>query len=282
MKCAWITGTGGLIGHHLLKVADCLARDYSVVGLNRQVLDLRDARSVRARFARESPGLLIHCAAMSSSGQCERQPVEARQINVEVTAFLADLFAQGRMVFFSTDLVFDGRKGFYTENDAPHPLGVYARTKVEAEAQVLNHPDHLVIRTSLNGGISPAGDRGFNEVLELAWRQGRITPLFTDEWRSPLPAAVTARATWELAQTHAHGIHHLAGAQRLSRLQIGELLAARHPELNPKLKACPLEDYDGPPRPADCSLDSAKAQKLLSFKLPGLAEWLEANPAEPF
>ena len=279
---AWITGSAGLIGNQLLELASTHAPQISVVGLTRAALDLTDHDAVQARFQQDRPHLLIHCAAMSSSLQCEQQPAEAHRVNVAATTFLAKLFSRGRMVFFSTDLVFDGTRGNYEESDTPRPLGVYARSKVEAEAAVLTHPNSIVLRTSINGGISPAGNRGFNEVLELAWQSRRTTKLFADEFRCPIAAPVTARATWELAQSEVDGICHLAGAQRLSRWAIGELLAARHPELHPRLEPGSLQDYQGPPRAADVSLNCARAQSLLSFKLPGLAQWLADNPNAPF
>jgi len=253
-----------------------------VIALNRKTLDLTNFGALRQRFAQDSPSLLIHCAAISRSPQCEQDPDLARLMNVDVTGFLAELFTDKRMLFFSTDLVFDGRKGDYCEEDSPEPFGVYARTKLDAEARVLAHPNHMVIRTSLNGGMSPTGDRGFNEGLRNKWKAGGATRLFHDEFRSPIAAPVTARATWELAKFGTPGIYHLAGSERLSRLRIGELVAARHPELNPQIESCSLKDYDGPPRSADCSMNCAKAQERLTFKLPGLTGWLEANPKEPF
>jgi dTDP-4-dehydrorhamnose reductase len=246
------------------------------------MFDLTDCNAVLKRFQHDSPCLLLHCAAMTNTTECEQHPAQAQRINVDVSRFLADLFAEGRMVFFSTDLVFDGTTGCYREEDPCNPLNSYARTKVEAEEGVLAHANHLVIRTSLNGGVSRAGNRGFNEMLELAWKQGRGTSLFVDEFRCPIPATVTARATWELALSDACGICNVAGAQRLSRWEIGQLVAARHPELRPKIEPASLQDYHGPPRAADVSLNCNKAQKFLSFKLPGLAEWLEANPDAPF
>jgi dTDP-4-dehydrorhamnose reductase len=279
---AWITGSAGLIGHHLVTQAATCAPACKAIPLHRQVLDLTDGDAVARRFRVEKPALLIHCAAISQSGQCERDPAQAQRVNVDVTAHLAELFAAGRVVFFSTDLVFSGQQGNYSEADAIGPLGVYARTKVEAEGIVRAHPNHVIIRTSLNGGISPRGNRGFNEMLQLAWKAGKTTPLFEDEFRCPLPAAVTARATWELAQSKVAGTYHVAGAERLSRLQIGELIAARHPELNPSIQAGSLRQYQGAPRAPDCSLDISKVAQQLSFPLPGLSEWLASNPDEPF
>lgn len=282
MKTAWVTGSAGLIGSHLVQRAADLAPDWSVIALNREDLELTDFDAVARRFAQDSPSLVIHCAAMSNSIECEKQPGSARRVNVDVTACLAELFADHRMVFFSTDLVFDGRKGNYAEEDAPAPLGAYARTKLEAEAVVLAHPRHMVLRTSINGGISPKRNRGFNEALEQAWKEGQTTRLFVDEFRCPIAAPITARATWELVQAGASGLYHLAGGERLSRLQIGQLLAARHPELNPRIDAGSIKDFEGPKRAADCSLNCGKAQSLLSFQLPGLTQWLAANPNEPF
>jgi len=78
----------------------------------------------------------------------------------------------------------------------------------------------------------------------------------------------------------AAGLFHVAGKERLSRWQIGELLAARWPQLNPKLEPGSIKDYAGPPRSADTSLKCAKAEGLLGRPLPGLSEWLKAHPEE--
>jgi len=278
----WITGAGGLIGSYLVQTVRSSEPASLVIGLSRAQLDLLDLAAVQRRFKQEKPSLVIHCAAMSKSSACQAQPELARKLNVETTRFLAELAADATFVFFSTDLIFDGRKGNYIETDPANPLSIYAETKVAAEAIVARHPRHLIIRTSLNGGRSPTGDRGFNEVLVHAWRAGRAVSLFEDEFRSPIAAMETARAVWALIERGATGVYHVAGAQRLSRFQIGELLAARWPELKPQINRTSLKTYPGPPRAPDTSLNCTKAQKLLSFALPGLTDWLKANPDESF
>lgn len=279
---AWITGAGGLIGNYLVQTARDHAPEWNIVPLTRGRLDLLDFAAVRRAFREDRPRLVIHCAALSRSTECQARPDLARRLNVDATALLAELAAEVAFVFFSTDLVFDGRKGHYVETDPVGPLSVYAQTKAAAESIVLANPRHTVVRTSLNGGTSPRGDRGFNEELRRAWQAGRQVTLFTDEFRSPLPAVVTARAVWELVRANRPGLYHLAGAERLSRWQIGQLLAARWPALAPRLAAGSLRDYTGAPRAPDTSLDCAKLQKLLSFPLPGLSQWLAAHPDEPF
>lgn len=281
-KKVWITGVGGLIGNYLVQTAPQFAADWEVIGLTRTQLDLANYHAVSDRFRADQPALIIHCAALSKSPACQANPALAQKLNVEVTEHLAGLAADIPFIFFSTDLVFDGRKGNYGETDSVNPLSVYAETKAAAERIVLANSNHTVIRTSLNGGISPAGDRGFNEEMRVAWQAGRTLKLFTDEFRCPIPAAVTARAVWELAARNEPGLCHVAGGQRLSRWQIGRLLAARWPQLGPIIEPGSLKDYQGAPRAPDTSLNCAKAQKILSFRLPGLMEWLTAHPDEPF
>jgi dTDP-4-dehydrorhamnose reductase len=278
---AWITGAGGLIGNYLVQAAPAVAPEWNVVGLTRAALDLTDSSAVRERFLRDSPRLVVHCAALSQSPDCEANPTLARRLNVEVTALLAELSGGIPFVFFSTDLVFDGRAGNYNESATVSPLSVYGETKVAAEQIVRSNPRHTIIRTSLNGGASPTGNRGFNEQLRRAWQSGKTTRLFTDEFRSPIAAEVTARAVWELVAQNEPGLYHVAGSQRLSRWEIGQLIAARWPGLNPKLEPASLTEYCGAPRPPDTSLNCAKAQKLLSFPLPGLRDWLASHATEP-
>ena len=282
MKTIWITGAGGLIGNYLVQSAPEFAPGTTVMGLTRAALDLQDSSAVRAEFRRQNPQLVIHCAALSKSPECEAKPALARKLNLEVTALLVELAAQVPLVFLSSDLVFDGRSGNYDESSPPNPLSVYAETKAAAERIVLANPKHLVIRTSLNGGTSPTGDRGFNEQMRRAWQAGQCLRLFTDEYRSPSAAAVTARATWELAGQGRTGLYHVAGSERMSRYQIGQLLAACWPQLHPRIEPASLKEYTGAPRAPDTSLNCAKAQKLLSFRLPGLTDWLSAHPDEAF
>jgi dTDP-4-dehydrorhamnose reductase len=281
-RTVWITGAGGLVGNYLVQTAPQFAPGWRTRGLTRADLDLADFEEVRRTFRNDAPQLVIHCAALSKSPECQKNPGLARTLNVEVTAQLAELTADVPFIFFSTDLVFDGRAGNYDESAAVNPLSVYAETKAAAEKIVLANPRHTVIRTSLNGGTSPTGNRGFNEQLRQALTDGQTVKLFTDEFRSPIPAVVTARAVWELAAQNKPGLYHIAGSERLSRWEIGNLIAARWPQLKPKLEAGSLTEYHGAPRAPDTSLNCKKIQKLLSFPLPALTEWLAARPDEIF
>ncbi len=261
-----------------MQTATEFAPECSVLGLTRAALDLTDANAVREKFQRDQPQLIIHCAAQSQVPACDADPKLAWKLNVEVTQTLAELAQNIPLIYFSTDLVYDGRKGNYIETDATNPLSFYGETKVAAEKIVLQNPKHIAIRTSMNCGNSPTGNRGFSDELRQLWRRGETVKLFRDEFRCPIFAGVTARAIWELAGKNIGGIFNLAGSERLSRAQIGELVASRFTELHPKIEVGSLAEYHGAPRPPDTSVQCAKVQKLLSFPLPKFSEWLAQHP----
>jgi dTDP-4-dehydrorhamnose reductase len=272
----WITGAGGLIGNYLVKVAAQFATWARPIPLRHPDLDITDEAAIRSRFVTDRPDAVIHCAAMSTSRGCQDHPALAHKVNVQATAALAEIARDVPILFFSTDLVFDGQQGRYREEDAVNPLSVYGETKLAGERIVLAHPDGLIIRTSLNCGDSPSGTRGLDEQLRAAFASGQTLRLFNDEFRCPIPAEATARAAWELLEKQQRGIFHIAGAERLSRFEIGSLLAARWPELNPKIEPASFKEYDGAPRTPDTSLDCAKASRILSFALPKLSEWVNS------
>lgn len=275
-RLVWITGARGLIGNYLVQTAPKFAPSWRVRALTRPDLDLTNFAAVRGAFQKEAPQMIIHCAALAQTPTCEKYPKLARQLNVEITALLAELAADIPFIFFSSDLVFDGRAGNYDESAAPNPLSVYARTKVEAEEIILANPKHIVVRTSLNFGSSPAGDRAFNEQMRQAVERGETLKLFADEFRCPIPAVETARAVWELAARNRPGLYHVAGGERLSRWEIGELLV-KYWKLKPKIEPASLRDFHGLPRSPDTSLNCAKVQALLSSPLPRFSQWLAQN-----
>ncbi|MBA5875293.1 MAG: sugar nucleotide-binding protein [Nitrospira sp. CR1.2] len=277
---ALVTGAAGLIGGYLLRSASRWAPDWEVHGVTRAEVDLTDRPQVQRVWNRYRPDLVIHCAALSRTGLCEQDPALARRINVEATRSLADLAKDVPFIFLSTDQVFDGAKGRYAETDAVHPLNVYGHTKTEAEPLVLEHPTHAVVRIALTAGTSPTGDRSFVEDMLRAAAKGTRLTLFTDEFRCPLPAGALVRALWEFGLQRRPGLYHLGGQERLSRWEIGELLAARFPELRSAIQPGSVADYHGPPRPPDLSMRSDKIQALLSFRLPGFRQWLTENPSD--
>lgn len=280
MKIVWITGANGLIGNYLVQSAPSAAPHWRVRALTRTDFDLLDFAAVERAFNKDQPQLVIHCAAITVVSEAQKNPELAQRVNVGITKFLAKLAADIPLVFFSTDLVFDGRQGNYSETDIPNPLTRYGETKVAAEEIVLQNSRHLVVRTSINAGPSPSGSRAFDEQLRRSLQSaGSAMTLFTDEFRCPIPAATTALAVWELVEKNCAGLYHVAGAEKLSRLEIGRLLIQRWPEIQTEIKSDSAKDFPGPPRALDTSLDISKAQNVLACPLPKFSEWLAVNDA---
>jgi dTDP-4-dehydrorhamnose reductase len=268
----------GLIGGYLVRTAARWAPQWKVRGVTRAEADLTDSAQVQELWRQCRPSLVIHCAALSRTGACEQDPAQARCINVEATERLAGLARDIPFIFLSTDQVFDGAKGWYVETDAVHPLNVYGQTKAEAEQVVLENPAHSVVRIALTAGTSPTRDRSFVEdMLRTAAKGDEADALYR---RVSLPHSgwsIGARALWEFAAQPRAGLYHLGGSERLSRWEIGELLARRYPELRPWIQPGSVADYHGPPRPPDLSMRSDKMQALLSFRLPGFRHWLNGD-----
>jgi len=271
---AIITGAAGLIGQYLVRTASRWAPGWDVQGLSRADLDLTDRANVERTWQSIKPNAVIHCAALSRTKDCEQNPDEARRINVEVTAYLAQLSQDIPFIFLSSGEVFDGRTGWYSERDEPNPINVYGKTKLEAEQAVLQNPRQTVVRIVLTAGTSETGDRSFVEDMCRTAKAGRDVTLYADEFRCPLPAAVIARVIWELVDSEQPGLYHLGGSDRLSRWEIGETLLPWCPELKSRLIRGSALNHVGSPRPADLSLRYDKIQNLLSFRIPGFREWL--------
>jgi dTDP-4-dehydrorhamnose reductase len=281
MAKIWVTGAAGLIGGEVVRSAARWCPDDTVVGLTRADFDLTDPGAVERRFRQDDPDVIIHCAALSRPVDCELHPDLARRVNVLATRQLAELAAGRCLIYLSTDLVLDGAKGGYTEEDPANPLHLYGETKLAGEEAVRGHDEHLVVRTALNFGASASRDRGFNEQMRAALAAGRDFTLFEDEYRCPLATEVTARALLELARVRVGGLYLLGGAERVSRWQIGLALRERWGKLPGTIRPGSLKEYQGPPRAADLSMHCSKVQSLLSFRLSGFHEWLGRHPEAP-
>ncbi len=279
-----ITGGTGFLGGHLLRKArpdwDVYAihrgRAVDAPGINWIKADLTDSGETARAFAFVGPRSLIHAAALSDIDRCQARPDEARLVNTEASAGLAGLCRKTgcRMVFVSTDMVFDGTRGLYRETDATGPVNGYGETKVAAEQAVAAEcPTAVCARTALIYGIPAFGGRSFSHAMINRLSAGETVTLFTDQFRTPILAQNLADALLELAESDFAGILHLGGGERISRYDFG-LLAASARGLPPYLIRPGRMNEPPPaaPRPADVSLDSSKASVVLGTRLIGCGE----------
>jgi dTDP-4-dehydrorhamnose reductase len=234
-------------------------------GVPLQPVELGDYDSLARAFAVARPDVVLHAGAMARIAECHRDPERARRINRDGSAVLAELTAQtgARLVLVSTDLVFDGERGNYREDDPVRPLSIYGQTKVAAEEAVLPTPRAAVARMSLLIGPSLCGRPSFFDEQVAALCGGRSVTLFTDEWRTPLDLPTAARALVALAQSDYTGVIHISGPERLSRLEMGQRLATALGTGAHGIVAATRDQAPAPePRPRDTSLDSSRWRRL--------------------
>jgi dTDP-4-dehydrorhamnose reductase len=223
-------------------------------------VDLTNADQTVAAFADARPDLVVHAAAICRIDACFADPELAERVNVGGTRLLCELASRhrARLVYVSTDLVFNGERGSYREADRAVPLSRYGSSKLRGEQPVLEATGNAVARVSLLFGPSLNGRPSFFDQQCTALREGRALKLFEDEWRTPLSLATAASALIELAVSPYCGTLHLGGPERMSRWEMGQRLA-RTLGCDPSpVVRCRQTDVQVPePRPQDVSLDSS-------------------------
>jgi dTDP-4-dehydrorhamnose reductase len=270
-----LTGASGQLGGHVAERLGTGGPELSAwsgsergerAGVALRPVDLADLGAVERALGEDDPAVVIHAAAVSSIEAVRLDPARARAVNVTATQFLAAWCARHgrRMVYTSTDLVFDGRNGRYREDDSPGPVMAYGLTKLEAEAAVLEVPGGVVARMSLMFGPACGGQATYVDRMVAALRRGEPQTFFEDEFRSPLDLATAADVLVRLGASDVAGLVHVGGAERLSRFDLARRIAAAL-GLDPALvRANRQGDVTFPePRPADVSLDTTRLLSLL-------------------
>jgi len=268
-----ITGASGFLGWHLCRLA---AAKWSVIGVARRnpvaaddatplAGDLRDAGFVATLLETIQPGAVIHAAAESSSDACEKQGNATRRINVIAAENLARECGLRKLpfVFTSTDMVFDGTRPPYGEDDPTTPISAYGRQKAEAEACILACcPEALICRLPLLIGCSGVTGGSFSMRIVKALIAGNPLNLFVDEYRTPVDGESAAAGILTLLG-QATGILHLGGRDRISRYRMGLWLADIMGCRNDTLRPVSINDTPTAARRApDVSLNSQRAYKL--------------------
>ena len=283
-----LTGYGGFVAGsiiyharedwdvHALSLTEAPCRREGFTGYQ---FDLRDARQLREIFETVRPDAVVHTAALADIDYCQAHPQDAEEINVGVTTTLAGLCGDTdtRLILCSTDSVFDGVKGRYTEADAPGPLNVYAETKVKAEQAVLGTvAKGLVTRLSLVMGLPILGaGNSFLAKMISALKAGKQVPFPQNEIRTPVDVITLGRAFLELATKDCTGFLHLAGDTRLNRYEMACHIAQRLGFSEDLVIATDSNAMEGrAKRPNDASLDNSKAHTLLATPMRNLDEAL--------
>ncbi|OGS12652.1 MAG: hypothetical protein A2234_05525 [Elusimicrobia bacterium RIFOXYA2_FULL_58_8] len=217
---ALIIGSSGQIGGFL--AAGCAAGGMEACGAGvageEFRLDLAVPDSIKETFARARPGIVFLCSAMTHVDGCERNPELARRVNALGPALVAEhcRAAGARLVYLSTEYVFDGVAGPYGEDDPTNPVSVYGRTKLEGELAVLAVAGALVIRTTVVYSYDTAAKNFIMQLIANA-RSGAAMRVPKDQFSNPTYAPALAAAILALVSKGAAGIYNVVGPELMDR-----------------------------------------------------------------
>jgi dTDP-4-dehydrorhamnose reductase len=230
-------------------------------------------------FETYQPDLVVNTVAMTDVNHCEIEPNMAWHVNVMIAKNLALGCARCGigLVHISTDHLFDNADGLADENTPLKLINVYARTKAEAEACILDIlPDALVLRTNFYGwGTSYR--RSFSDLILTALRAGDRPMLFHDVMYSPIFVESLVRASHDLFIRRAQGIFHLVGDQSLSKYDFGLALAAEFGLDQSLIQPGSIAEVPHlTKRPRDMRLSNKKVRDFLGYELGSISSHLKA------
>src|SRR5437764_6265197 len=282
-----VTGASGLLGSTVLRSAlECGRKAFGICHTHHTTvphvattrLDLTDFESTENVISRMRPSSIIHCAAATNVDWCEENPEQAQRINLDAAEFLAGIAREisASFIHISTDSIFDGRCGNYSEADTPTPLNSYARSKLLAEEVVLRvHPCPLVVRVNFYGW------RAQNKPSLAQWvvdelRGGRDVPGFTDVFFCPMLANDLAEILFVMLDRRLSGIYNVVGSERISKYEFANRLAMLFGFDSARVIPCSVANARlRAPRPHDTSLNTDKISKVLGCALPNVESGLQ-------
>lgn len=253
------------------------AVNHEVVPLTHGDLDVTDAGAVARRVADGKPDAVINCAAYTDVDGAEDDLSGAMDLNADAAGTVAAAAAEvgARVVYPSTDYVFDGTKGEpYVESDATRPLSVYAQSKLAGERLTAEaNARHFIVRSAWLFGL--AGRSFPDTMLRLAADHGEVV-VVRDQVGSPTYTAHLAEAIVRLLDSDAYGVHHVAAAGECSWYELA-LELFRRAGVDCRVLSCTTEEFAAPaPRPPYSVLATERPEAILlpGWEL-GLAAYLD-------
>lgn len=270
-----ITGADGYIGSHLVEyfqkknlevhglVLDALERE------NFHQADITSSEAVLDIIAKVNPNIVIHSAGLSSLAQCEKDKETAEKINVQGTKNIVDSIKQvnteTKLVFFSSDYVFEGTSGNYKENDERSPKTVYGQNKKDAEDYVQSNVKNYIICRTAN--VYGKGGNFFKFLTETL-QEDKEVEVFDDVFYTPTYIDYLIDSLDQLMEKDYMGVMHIVGPERVSRYQFALKMAEAMGKDPRSIKA--VHQPEGGLIAADSSLDSGLLRGILNNFYPSL------------
>lgn len=278
-----VTGANGLLGQVLIK--DLVDKKYTVVATGKgpsrllmaaldnysyKDLDITNGPEIEKFILAEQPSLIVHAAAMTNVDQCELNKQDCYNVNVTATRFILDAakVIKARFIFVSTDFIFDGSSGPYTEADEPSPVNYYGGTKLVAEKAVMESGLHWAIaRTILVYGVAPGtGRTNIVSWVKQSLENSSPIKMVTDQFRTPTFVHDLSKGIALMIEKNVSGIYHLSGEEQMTPYEMA-IETARFFGLNENLISKSLSpDIKQPAvRPPRTGFNITKAKKELGY-----------------
>jgi dTDP-4-dehydrorhamnose reductase len=275
-----VLGASGQLGVELC--SELTHRGYELSRFERTALNILDGEKVERVFAEFEPFAVFNAAAYNMVDVAEKEPLAAFEANALGVRNLALACRQSdaRLIHFSTDYVFDGKLGrAYTENDATHPLGAYAVSKLAGELFAQAYLDNpLIVRTS--GVFGPGGlktARGnFPELMLRLAREQKPIRVVEDHVASPTYAPALASRSIDLLERNLEGVFHIGGGEPISWFKYASLVFEK---AGIKADLAPTNEREyrsAARRPRFSALDNARMRECGISPMPSLAESVES------
>ncbi len=297
MKKILVTGSNGLLGQKITEsvlrqgdfelIATALGKNRFPVktGYTYQEMDICDPSQMKEVLKQYQPNAVIHTAAMTNVDTCESQQTEAYALNVTAVENLAKICAtlNIQLVHLSTDFIFDGANGPYTEDAEPNPLSYYGKTKLWAEQAVQKYATHwAILRTIIVYGIVSDMSRS-NIILwaKSALEQGQKINVVNDQWRMPTLAEDLAEICLLAVQKEAQGIYNASGKDMMRIVDIVYAVAdywKLDKSLITEISADSLNQ--AAKRPVKTGFDLSKSNRELAYQPHSFAEGLVIMDAQ--
>ncbi|HXC40412.1 MAG TPA: dTDP-4-dehydrorhamnose reductase [Burkholderiales bacterium] len=270
-----VIGKNGQVGGELLKA---LPPSFEVSATDRSTLDLARPEQIASVIQASNPQVIINAAAYTAVDKAESDQATAQAINATAPGVMADAAKSigALLVHYSTDYVFDGEKDApYTEDDAPAPLGVYGRTKLDGERAIqASGCRYLILRTEWVYG--PYGANFLLTMLRLAASRPELH-VVDDQFGAPTSARMIAEATARVLSAgipQDNGLYHMTAAGRTTWCGFARAILAGSGSKTPVV-AIPTKDYPTPAaRPRNSLFDNSRFEKRFGFRLPAWEEGL--------
>lgn len=281
-----ITGGTGLLGTSLIKFFG--RENITATYMNHKPkksaaflsMDLSKKEEIRETIKSVKPEIIIHAAASTDIEWCEANKEAAFQINSAATKIISEEAETlgAKIIYISTDFVFDGENGNYNEEDMPNPLNVYGETKLMGEQAVLKYENNLVIRTNIYGIDPLPTKQSFASWVVSSLKSGKEILTATDQFYNPIFADQLSDYILKLVEKKEQGIWNVACSGKVNRYEFAEMVSDAFGLDKNLIKKVKLQDLVSKfgwqaKRPKDTSLNVSKLGK--TFKLPTVKASLE-------